>query len=90
MTTEQWYWVSTPRATFGVGETDGVVTSAAPIAYKRVMGLPIEDALALYPGADIVPLIDWAARKAKARAFVQQELKRGYAWAGQRYDWRER
>ncbi len=32
MTTERYFWISLSYATFGVGVTDGVVTSAAPIA----------------------------------------------------------
>lgn len=34
---ERYFWISLTYATFGVGVTDGVVTSAAPIA-KRALG----------------------------------------------------
>lgn len=30
----------------------------------------------------------WCERKARARAFVQQDLKKGRAWADTRYDYR--
>ncbi len=41
------YWISTPRATFGITAADGIVTRTAPIA-KRWAGKPISDALDFY------------------------------------------
>lgn len=52
-----WYWVSLEYATFGLGATNGVVTSAPPISMLS-MGRQIKDVLAYYRsrGAEIVQL----------------------------------
>jgi hypothetical protein len=36
--------------------------------------------------ADCPGPIDWMARKAKARAFIRQELKRGQHWTSKTYE----
>ena len=46
--TETGYWVSLDYATFGLWETNGIVTDAAPIARKASMGRPIADVLTYY------------------------------------------
>ena len=53
---ERTFWISLPYATFGVGVTDGIVTSTAPIA-KWARGKPA-GVLAVYrrKGADIVEI----------------------------------
>jgi hypothetical protein len=33
--------------------------------------------------------IDWAARKARAVAFIRQELKKGHAWAEKTYEYKK-
>ncbi len=53
---ERYFWISLSYATFGVGVTDGRVTSAAPIAHWA-MGKPAE-VLGIYRkrGATIVEI----------------------------------
>ncbi len=57
---ETLYWVSLPWATFGIVAVDGIVTEAAPIAYKpkgfgKTVGRPWSEVRAYYKqmGADI-------------------------------------
>ena len=53
---ERYFWISLPYATFGVGVTDGIVTSTAPIA-AWARGKPAS-ALAFYrrKGAEVVEI----------------------------------
>jgi hypothetical protein len=53
---ERYFWISLPYATFGVGVTDGRVSSAAPIA-KWALGKDAST-LSFYrrKGADIVEI----------------------------------